>query len=372
MKPLRILHTLAPAPAGGLERVVQELATGQHRRGHQVRVLAIVDPGPPHPFATPLVEKGVDVRLATLPGRAYLATLRTVQRELADFRPDLVHTHGYRSDLLDAEVARIRKLPTVTTVHGSSFLGGASRLFERIQLWGLRRFDAVISVSAPLTRTLLEAGVPPDRLHTLPNAWSGREPRLSREEALRALGMDPADPTPVVGFVGRLIPVKNPGLLVEALGRIADLPWRGVIVGEGPERPALEAALGQAGLSGRVHLAGAAEDAAALYPAFDLFVLSSRSEGTPIVLFEAMAARVPVVATSVGGVPEVLGPGGGWLTGPGDPEAMAGAIRAALEDPGEARGRAGRARERLQEVHHPDRWIDRHEDVYRAIVARRL
>jgi glycosyltransferase involved in cell wall biosynthesis len=369
VRPLKILHTLAPAPAGGLETVVHQLAIGQHRRGHTVQVHAFVAPGPEHPFEAPLRAAGVDVVMRRLPGRAYVRTWRAAAEQVRSFAPDVVHSHGYRSDLLDAEAARRLGVPTVTTVHGSSFLGGASQLFERLQLWSLRRFRAVISVSAPLTASLVEAGVPETLIEEIPNAWSGRIPALDRGEARAALGLPPEGP-PVIGFVGRLIPIKDAALLLEALGRIADLPWQAVLVGDGPEREALEGQIRGTPIQDRVVFAGGRDAAGDLFPAFDLYVLSSKSEGTPMVLFEAMSARVPVVATSVGGVPDVMG-AGALLTPPGDPGAMAEALRASLLDPAAARGRGELAWTRLTEVYNPERWLDRHDRVYTGILSGR-
>lgn len=367
---LRILHTLAPAPAGGLETVVQELATGQHRRGHGVRVLAFVDPAPEHPFEVPLRQAGVDVALCRVRGRAYLQAWRLARDQIRAFDPDVVHSHGYRSDLLDAEAARRLGFPTVTTVHGSSFLGGATHLWERLQLWNLRRFDAVVSVSNPLTELLVRKGVPEVKIHTIPNAWSGRPPALDGPRARRALGLPAAPGVPVIGFVGRLIPVKDAGLLLDALELIPDLDWRLVLVGDGPERAPLTDRLRHSAIGGRVLFTGAVDRAGDLFPAFDVFALSSKSEGTPMVLFEAMAAGVPVVATAVGGVPDVVGREGGILVPPGDPVSLAGALRSTLTDPGEARRRAVAARARLAGTYGPDSWLDRHERVYDAVVRR--
>lgn len=366
---LRILHTLAPAPAGGLETVVQELASGQHRRGHAVRVLAFVDPGTePHPFEVPLRRAGVDIVLCRVPGRAYLRAWQIARDQIRAFAPDVVHSHGYRSDLLDAEAARRLGFPTVTTVHGSSFLGGATHLWERLQIRNLRRFDAVVSVSNPLTELLVRKGVPTSKIHTIPNAWSGRGPALDRTEARVALGLSVDPAPPVIGFVGRLIPIKDAGLLLDALELIPDLDWHLVIVGDGPERAPLADRLRHSPLRERVLFAGAVDRAGDLFPAFDLFVLSSKSEGTPMVLFEAMAAGVPVVATAVGGVPDVLGPDGGVLVPPGDPGSMAGALRSALTRPEESRQRALAAGARLAGVYGPRSWLDRHDRVYEAVV----
>ena len=114
---------------------------------------------------------------------------------------------------------------------------------------------------------------------------------------------------------------------------------------------------------------GCAEEAARLYRAFDAFVLSSRTEGTPIALFEAMAAEVPIVATRVGGVPDVVGETEAWLVDPEDSQAIARALAAIRADPAEARRRCEAARRRLEEDFSLEPWIERYEDLYRSLVA---
>jgi len=333
-----------------------------------VRVVAIVDPGGDHPFPGPLQEAGVEMGVHSLPGRAYLRATRVVAEEIRSFRPDVVHTHGYRSDLLDAEVARWYRVPTVTTIHGSSLMGGHSQFLERIQFRMLGRFDAVVSVSQPLTEELARTGVPGSRLHLIPNAWSGDPPRLDRAAALRRLGLpDEVGGPPVVGFVGRLIPVKGGDVLVRALQLLEGFPWTAVLVGDGRARPGLETQVAEAGLGDRVRFAGEVPDAADILGAFDLFVLPSRSEGTPIVLFEAIAAGTPAVVSAVGGVPDVVGPQEASLVPPEDPTALAEAIRKTLADPEGARRRARRASQRVALEFSPESWLRRYDHVYRGL-----
>jgi glycosyltransferase involved in cell wall biosynthesis len=112
-------------------------------------------------------------------------------------------------------------------------------------------------------------------------------------------------------------------------------------------------------------------EAAPLFPAFDVFVLSSRTEGTPIVLFEAMAAGVPVVATAVGGVPGVVSPAEAVLIPPGDPASLAAAIRTTLRDPAAARERTRAARQRLEREFGAQPWLERYDVVYRRVARGR-
>ncbi|PYP94454.1 MAG: hypothetical protein DMD34_08540 [Gemmatimonadetes bacterium] len=129
----------------------------------------------------------------------------------------------------------------------------------------------------------------------------------------------------------------------------------------------LERLAGALGLGSRVTFHGKVDDAARLFPAFDMFVLSSRTEGTPIVLFEAMAAGVPVVATAVGGVPDVVSCTEALLVPPQDPVALAQAIRTALLDPGATHARVTAARARLTREFTLARWVARYDAVYQQV-----
>jgi len=360
-----ILHIAAPSDVGGLERVVQELAREQHRAGHDVHVAAVLtEPAVDHPFFAPLVEAGVETH-AVVPGpRGYRRERGAVAELCRRLGPTVVHTHGYRPDVLDAGVARRAGIPVVTTVHG--FTGGdwKNRVYEWLQCRAFRRFDAVVAVSQPLRTRLVRAGVHPDRIHVVPNAWRPG-PALDRAAARRALGVAPG--AFVLGWVGRLSREKGPDVLLDALRDLADLPLVASVIGEGAERRPLLARAQRLGLDGRVRWHGVVPDAASLFAAFDLFVLSSRTEGSPMVVFEAMAARVPVIATDVGGVPEMLSAAEAVLVPPDHPAALAAAIRAAYHAPAGARARAGRARERLCRDFGTAPWCERYDGIYQLV-----
>jgi glycosyltransferase involved in cell wall biosynthesis len=351
-----------------LERVVESLAIGHHRRGHDVTVATLLfGEAATHPFVEMLMDAGVRVYPIRLTPRAYLRERREIGELCRTLRPDVVHTHGYRIDLLDRRVAAGFGIPTVTTIHGFNMTGGLKgAFFEWLQRRNFRRFDAVVAVSIKLRDTALAAGVHPDRVHHIPNAWSGLREPMSREAARRELGLDGT--ATVVGWVGRLDPVKGGDVFLEALGRLADPRPVGVMIGYGQEAARLRRLADDLGLGESVRFYEEIRDAGRYFPAFDTYVLSSRSEGLPISILEAMAARTPIVATRVGGIMDALGEEEAWLVPSEDPPALAEAISDSLRDRAAAAERALRATDRLETDYALETFLERYEHVYRGII----
>jgi glycosyltransferase involved in cell wall biosynthesis len=361
-----ILHVVAPGEIGGLERVVHLLAHAQARAGDDVHVAAVLDPGcADHPFLGTLASAGVTTHPIVLPGRAYRRERAAIDELCRRLRPHVVHTHGYRPDIVDAGAARRLGIPTVTTVHG--FTGGnwKNRLYERLQRRAHRSFDAVVVVSRALVERLIQDGVPPHRIHVVQNAWQETAPPLERSAARRALGLSPDGFC--VGWAGRLSGEKGPDVLLDALAHLTDLPVRVSFLGNGREQRSLAARARQLGVEQHIRWHGIAPDAGRYFAAFDVFVLSSRTEGTPMVLFEAMAAGVPIVTARVGGVPDVVSTAEAALVAPEDPLALAAALRAAYSNPAAGRERAHRARARLLTDFTTPPWLDRYAAIYRLV-----
>jgi glycosyltransferase involved in cell wall biosynthesis len=365
--PMKVLHVVAPGATGGLEQVVHHLVAGQVDAGVDAHVAVILDAvgGEENAFLQRVRGTGAGVHPWLLPPRSYRRERSLLASLCGELGPDVVHTHGYRPDVVDSPVARRLGIPTVTTVHGFTFGGWKNRAYQLLQKRAHRRFHAVVAVSRPLSDALAAAGIPRDRLHCVPNAWGGGPPPLERGAARAALGLP--DRAYTVGFVGHLNAVKGADLFVEALGRLGELPMEASVMGAGPLRASLEARALELGLADRVTWHGVVQDMARHMRALDVLVLSSRSEGTPIVLFEAMAAGTPVVATGVGGVPDVVGAEEAMVVAP-DPDQLANAIRRVFEDPAGAGRRAERARSRLHGSFAREPWVQRYEEVYRQAI----
>lgn len=370
VEPVRILHAIDPGSIGGAETVVRTLAAAQNRTGHHATIGAAITNGQTpseHPFVVAARDSGVDVRTVAAGGRAYVRELRFWRSLLAEVRPDVVHTHGYRADVLAGLAARGLALPRVSTVHGFTGGGRRNRLYEWIQGRALRQFDAVVCVAPGLVTRLRSAGIPEARIALVPNASFGEGELLSRESARRRFDLPSS--AEVVGWVGRLSREKGPDVFLEALARLERPGAVALIVGEGREADALRSLAVRLGIASRIRWAGRIDRADRLFAAFDVFALSSRTEGTPMVLFEAMRAGVPIVATAVGGVPDVIPTEAGWQVPPEDPAAFATALCEALGHPEEAHRRAIKARSHAEDAFGSGAWVAALADVYREARA---
>jgi glycosyltransferase involved in cell wall biosynthesis len=365
---LSVVHVLAPGEFGGLESVVRLMVAGQRRRGHDVLIAPILPRGRLQPaWLSTLATAGMPVEPIVAPPRAYLSQWRLLVELFRERRPSVVHTHGYRADVLAGHAARRAGVPVTATVHG--FIGGdrRNRLYEILQRLALRRFDAVMPVSRPMAAELRDWGVPDRRLHVVSNGFDPDAELRTRADARRELGLP--DAAFQLGWIGRLSPEKGPDVMLHALSLIADDTVRLSVLGAGPERERLESLAKRLGIERRITWHGVQLGAARLATAFDAIVLSSRAEGTPVVLFEAMAAGTPIVATRVGGIPDVVTEAEAALVPPDHPAALAAALQSIRSDRAAAAKRAAAARRRLEQEFSTARWLDRIDDVYASAIG---
>lgn len=367
---ISVAHVLDTDGYAGRESVVERLAAGQHAAGGDVRVVAVTEASSDRiPFLEAMERTDVPVEVLRLPARAYLKERARLDELLREHEVDVVHSHGYRPDVVAGSAAKKAGVARVSTVHG--FVGGGwkNRLYERLQRWSLRGYDRVVAVSDGVAEELSRDGVPSSAVRVVRNAWDGREDFLSRREARERLGV--GDDRFLVGWVGRLSLEKGPDVLLDAVRRGDGGDLSVSFIGEGPNRVDLTRKAEQVGTGVDVTLHGQVPAAYRLFPAFDVFVLSSRTEGTPMVLLEAMAAGVPVVATRVGGVGDVVSDEQALLVPPEDPDALWAAMCEVRRNPESARERAAAAGERLDREFGVDEWVSRYEQVYREAVRAR-
>jgi len=293
---------------------------------------------------------------------------------LRDARPDLVHTHLIHADLYGIPAARWAGVRGVVSSRHNDDRFRRWLPVRVLSRWLWRQADAGIAISEAIRRfAIAYEGVSPQKIHTIHyglDPASVHAPPDARTRLRQELGL-PAD-APLVGSVCRLIEQKGLDNALDGFAQVAaEFPAAHyAIAGDGPLRGALEAQAARLGVADRVHFLGWRADAPAIFAALDVLLAPSRWEGFGLVFLEAMALGVPVISTRVSAIPEVIADGEtGWLVPPDDPAAIAGALRAALADPGERcrRGEAGRAR--LESQFTVDAMVERTLAVYRGVVG---
>ncbi len=369
MTQLSIAHVLSSFGMGGQECVALELAKSQRAAGHRVQVVSLSEP-PDGPMAERF--RAVGALTATIPkrGPSFDPTLALrVAQHFAEAHADVVHTHNPQALVYGAPAAALAGVPSIHTKHGVN--PDPSR-----RMW-LRRaassmVDAYVAVTPTLARLAVEKHeCSSTQLRVIPNGIDTArfKPNPAARRTLRdELGIPEA--AWVVGTVGRLSPEKNQGLLIDAVAPLLDPRRHLVIVGDGPDREALMARARTTLRPELIHFTGARDDVEAVLACFDAFALTSESEGLPLVVLEAMAVGLPVVATAVGGVPDVIEPGAtGFLVPPSDRIALMKELLQLSTRPQVARDVAAAGRSRVLERHSTERMASEYERLYRRVVG---
>ncbi|MFH5804419.1 glycosyltransferase family 4 protein [Alienimonas sp. DA493] len=351
------------------------------------RTLILQSPGP---FSEAAEKRGVRVQYAPAMIRAVrpAADWRAYRQLRELFRAgqfDVVHTHSSKPGVLGRMAARAAGVPTIVhSVHGFAFpaAGRVKRaIFTAAERLAATRCDAVVCLNPADAATCTdELKLLAGKVRLLPNGVdpNQRKPlsEFERETIRReAFGVGPEDK--VVGMVGRLWPQKDPLTFVDIICRLRDFgedrtggPVTGVLIGDGNLRPQVEAAVREAGLNARFRLLGWREDAAKLIAAADVSCLPSRWEGLPLVILEALAAAVPVVASDISGNRDAIEPDGdGLLCPPGDAAAFAEAIRGLLVDDERRAAFGDVARARIREQFDVSDRVRRIVELYRELGA---
>ena len=374
---MALVTALYPPSVGGIQGHVRALAGALAHAGARVTVLTRAMPG------APSVEGDAVLRVRRLGAATGHAAVRMVSfvaaasSSLVALRPRTVHAHQLLSPATAALLARRSlRAPLLLNPHACGPIGDVGQLRAQGRI-GRARLDAAVqgadgfvAISRPIEEELVSAGASPARVFRVENGVDLRRFRPAepgeRVRVRAAFGIPPG--VPLVACLGRLSPEKGVDVLLRALPSLrARVPGTRLwLVGDGPSRPALEALALELGLGGAVHFAGAVEDPAPAWRAADVAVLPSHTEGLPLALLEAMASGIPVVATAVGGTPEVLDDSSGTLVEPGHPEALAGALGWALTSD-EARRRAERARAVVEARYGLGAVASRHLALYEAL-----
>jgi glycosyltransferase involved in cell wall biosynthesis len=384
-RPLRIAIVIARLNVGGPATHVIELAAGLPRDRFIVRLFAgregRGETGMHYLAEEKEVQTEIVPALSPHLGLSDLSAFFQLFRIFRSWKPDVVHTHTAKAGAVGRAAARCAGVPGIVhTFHGHVLRGYFPRpvegIFRAVERGLTRITDRIVTLSPALKADLVAMGIAgPEKIDVIPLGMD-LDPLLgcdSRRGELRAeLGI--GDEEPLVGVVGRLVPIKNHRLFLEAARSMVDsgLPARFAVVGDGDLRDSLMVFASELGIADRVRFLGWRKDMVPVYAGLDLLALTSDNEGTPVAVIEAMAAGVPVVATAVGGVPDVVRDGEtGRLVPAGDAGAMGQAWRTALAEKMQTEQMRIRARHEVEERFGRERMLSSMSSLYDTLARQK-
>jgi glycosyltransferase involved in cell wall biosynthesis len=340
--PVRVLHIISSLGIGGAERLVLSAARGLPAATFDQAVCCLAERGV---RAADAEAAGVPVYTAgRFPGFRHPLAFARLVRIVRGVRPTIVHTHLQSANLYGRVAARLAGAPIVVATDHNVY-ADKPRRYIAVERLLARTTDALVAVSGEVQQNLArQLNLAPSAIRIIRNGVAAEAPSAPRAAELRARMRVGAGGVRL-GTVASLTSKKGHDVLLRAVARLqADgVDCALALAGDGAERPRIEALIDRLALGDRVQLLGAIANVADLLAAIDLFVLPSLVEGMPLALLEAMRAGTPVIATAVGGVPEVVRPGvNGLLAPPADDAALADAIASLARSPSE-RDRLGAA-----------------------------
>lgn len=361
---IRVLHLIPALDVGGAERLLVSLARHHDRTAVSLRVAYFRDGDA---LRDAIAAEGIRVdRIAP----------SDLPQRLADWKIDVLHSHLIRADLLAGANSRRPDAPRwISTRHNTRYFRGLRRPYGWIDRSYTRNAAALVAVSHAV-KSELEQSHPriDDRICVIPNGVdppAQGSPRMSRESLQAAFGIPPEAPALV--HVGSLTPQKGHSVLLNAMQRLhaKRIPAHLVLFGDGALWGWIDGRSRKLGLDKHVHLAGVTDDTMQWLHAFDVFVFPSLWEGFGLALAEAMQVGLPVIASNVDGIPELVGSDGraGILVPPGDPHQLAARIQEVLGSPERRRELGTNAIQRI-EAFGAGRMARAYEDLYATTLAR--
>jgi glycosyltransferase involved in cell wall biosynthesis len=352
-----VLQFLEHAPSGAFEYVVCNFDRENHPVGQ---------------FVKEARRRKLNLRLLRQRRSLDPAMIFEARRVVQEHDINLIQTHGYKSNTIGFFLRLLCRRPWMGFAHGYISDSATNRFYNRIDRLVLRQADRVVAVSHALKGLLTRHGVAAHRIRVVHNAIeaSAAAPSTSAREVRLRHGVAPGEK--LIGVIGRLNPEKGQLVFLKAMERtIRHVPdVKALIIGDGQDRSTLERFCRERGLAPRVLFLGFQENIADYYQVLDLLVQPSFSEGLPNTVLEAMSFGVPVLATAVGGVPEVIQDGNGVMVPPNDPDSLAERLIELLSDGARRQAIGARGRESLHPRFASDHRARQIIGLYQELLAR--
>jgi glycosyltransferase involved in cell wall biosynthesis len=367
---IKILHLISSAGFFGAENMVAQLAVAQKKNGSCHPVVGVFK-NSLHPLVKveeDFEKKGVETITIPCRGKADPSAIFKVRRLIRDTRVDIIHGHGYKSNTYAFFASLPRTTRRVATCH--NWLGESIKMksYAALDRFLLRRFDAVAAVSNEVKDKLLLSGVSPEKITIIRNGIETSVFQITTPKREMKIKFNIPEDYAVIGTVGRISEEKGHRYMLAAAKTILDRYPKTIfiIIGDGPLRDELESEFG----SQRIRFTGLRSDTPQWYHCMDIFVLPSLTEGLPLVVLEAMASGLPVVATRVGSVPTVVKESEtGLLVEPGDANAIRMSLAELLNKPDQARKMGDEGRKRVTEHYSAEGMASDYAKIYHRLTS---
>jgi glycosyltransferase involved in cell wall biosynthesis len=369
---IQVMQLIAPITIGGAEKVVLMLLDHLNRDRFEVQLGCFISGNrPENVFLDRVRQNYGEPEIIWMRKTVDFDNIRQLRDILIRDKIQILHTHGYRSDIIGYLATRKLQVARIATVHGYAPTNTKLRLYEWFDRRKLRYFDRIICVSESIQADLIRHQVSENKLTLVPNAVAAtngsdhQEQAQAKSEICHRWGIVPD--SILLGTIARLSPEKGLSSLIQAYSSVIinEPKLKLLIVGDGPERNQLQMLVNRLSLNGNVIFCGFQSAIESYYNAFDLYILSSITEGLPISLLEAMSMSKPVIATAVGGVPNlIIHHQTGLLVPPEDTAGLAESIRWAVSHPLEMLTMGKAARLKVVQNYSITEWKQRIESIY--------
>jgi len=376
-KAVKVAYLLTPVDFGGAEKVSLNIFRYYNRDIFHLEPITLVRPWEKDNFFIGELEKENischPLPLAVKREKDFFRVFRCCKlffSVVKSKRFDLIHTNGYFADIIGIPVAKVMKIPHVATCHGYIENDLKLKLYNKLDMFFLRFAGRIVAVSHVIKSLLIANGVSADKIVVIEN--SVELPTKSHEKTTKKRWVMRErfaiqDNEVVLGYIGRLSEEKGLLYLLDAVARLIEkgMPFKIILVGEGPQRAELETRVADHGLQNNVIFTGFQQDVSEFLPVFDIFTLPSLTEGTPMALLEAMGAGLPVMASSVGQIPDIIDDGiNGVLIQPADQSSIERTLTGLLEKRDLWKSLAERGRDTIDRNYNIKDWIEKFQSIY--------
>lgn len=373
-KPIQVLHLISSSAFLGAERVVSEIAReiNADRVSTHVGILGKSFLNLANDFSRAIRNQNIPIIEFQSNGKIDFRCLRYIRKYIDEQGIEIVHSHGYKSDIYAFFSVFWNKRPIqlVASSHTWKLSTCWEKMYKLVDLYILKRFNKVVAISNEIRIELLKSGIDENRILII---YNGIDVNISDNQILDSnqLLLEKSANSVFIGTVSSLTVEKAQHDLIAAFSQIQQefSEVRLIIVGDGNQRDLLENQVKERGLVDKVLFTGYRKDVNQLYKLFDIFALVSYSEGLPMAMLEAMACRIPVVVSRVGAIPDVINDReNGLLIDAGNIRDIASSLRLLIENPALMKAMGERGRETIVSRYSSNRMAQEYQKIYDEVL----